>query len=617
MLEELLPYYERELGYLREMAGEFALRYPKIGRRLQIDGEQCEDPHVERLIESFAFLTARIHRKLDDEYPEITEAFIQVLYPHYLRPIPSATIVQISTDPDKPELSGRYTIPRHHPVVAPIIQGVKCQFRTCYDLDLWPIALNRAGLELAQNSAHLRTLTTAAAVINLELNTLSNLNFETLKLDKLRFFLDGNAPLMHLLYELIFSKLIGIRVTDGSDDPSHTVILPKEALRPVGFSPEEGLLDFDTRSFPGYRLLTEYFAFPDKFMFFEVTGLDHPKLRHPGSRLKIQLLLSHYAETERHTRLLQTLNAQNFKLGCVPLVNLFQQAGDPIRITNQQSTYPVTVNGRKVGGFEVYSIDAVTRVEKGFGEEIHQEVPPFYSINHFSTEREQSYYWYATREASTRRDDRGTDVELALVDLDFKPVRPESEVLSLELTCTNRDLPASIPFGGAGNTGEGFTVPNHGIVKRVALLRKPTPSLRMPAKAGLQWRLISHLSINQLSMVAHGKEALQEILGLYNYTDSPAMAKQIQGIVSVETKPTTARLPGPGFVSFARGLEVTMTFDENGYVGSNLFLFASILERFLAYFCAPNSFVKFHMFTRQQEDEVHHWPARAGETALI
>lgn len=617
MLEELLPYYERELGYLRQMAGEFALRYPKIGRRLQIDGEQCEDPHVERLIEAFAFLTARIHRKLDDEYPEITQAFIQVLYPHYLRPIPSATIIQVCTDPAKPELSGRYTIPRHHPVTAPLVQGVKCQFRTCFDLDLWPVSIERAGLELTQNSAHLRTLTTGAAVLNLELHTQGNLSFQALKMDKLRFFLDGNAPLMHLLYELIFSKLTGIRISDGTDDPAHTVILPKEALRPVGFEAEESLLDFDARSFAGYRLLSEYFAFPDKFMFFEVTGLDHPKLRHAGPRLKIQLLLSQFAETERHTRLLQSLNAQNFRLGCVPIVNLFQQAGDPIRITNQQSTYPVTVDGRKLGGFEVYSIDSVIRVEKGSGEEIHQEVPPFYSISHFTAAREKPYYWYATREPSIRRDDRGTDVELALVDLDFKPVRPESEVLSLGLTCTNRDLPASIPFGGASGTGDGFAVPNHGIVKQIALLRKPTASLRLPPKAGLQWRLISHLSLNQLSMAAHGKEALQEVLGLYNYTDSPAVAKQIQGIVSVESRPVNARVPGLGFASFARGLEISMTFDENGYVGSNLFLFASILERFLAHFCAPNSFVKFRMLTRQQENEVYHWPARAGETALI
>jgi type VI secretion system protein ImpG len=616
MLEELLPYYERELGYLRELSGEFAARFPKIARRLQIDGEQCEDPHVERLIEAFAFLTARIHRKLDDEYPEITEAFIQVLYPHYTRPIPAATILQLATDPEKPEIAGRYTIPRHQTVLAPETQGVKCRFRTCFETELWPLTLTQAGLELTQNSEYLRTLTSAEAIITLDLTTQGNLNFAALKLDKLRFFLDGNAPLMHLLFELIFSKLVGIRVSNGTDDPAHVAMLPKSAIHPVGFDPSESLLDFDTRSFVGYRLLSEYFAFPDKFMFFELTGLDVSQLQHAGNKLRIQLLVSQYSESERHARLVQTLSAANFKLGCVPAVNLFQQPGEPIRITHQQSTYPVEVDGRKPSAYEVYAIDSVVRVEKTTALENHQEVPPFYSINHFSGERRQPFYWYATREQSVRKQDKGTDVEIALVDLDFKPIRPEAEVLSLELTCTNRDLPDAIPFGGTSRA-DGFTIPNHAVVKHTIPLRKPTPSLRLSSKRGLQWRLISHLSLNQLSMVAHGKEALQEVLGLYNYTDSLAMVKQIQGIVSIATRPITARLPGREFASFARGVEIAMTFDESYYVGSNLYLFACILERFFAHFCAPNSFVKFRMFTKQQEGEVAQWPPRAGETALI
>lgn len=615
MLEELLPYYERELGYLRELSGEFAARYPKIGRRLQINGDQCEDPHVERLIEAFAFLSARIHRKLDDEYPEITEAFIQVLYPHYTRPIPSATILQLTTDPEKPEITGRYTIPRHQTVLAPETQGVKCRFRTCCETQLWPVTLKSASLELAQNSEYLRTLTSAEAVITLELETQGNLSLAALRMDRLRFFLDGNPPLMHLLYELIFSRLAGVRISDGTDGPARVVTLPREAVRPVGFETEEGLLEFDARSFVGYRLLSEYFAFPDKFMFFDLTGLEHAKLLHPGSRLKIQLLLSRYGESEHHARLLQTLGTANFKLGCVPVVNLFEQPAEPIRVTHQQSSYPVVVDGRKPGAYEVYAIDSVVRVERTSAQESRQSVPPFYSIHHFSGEEQHPFYWYATRERSVRKNDKGTDLELTLVDLDFHPVRPEAEVLSLDLTCTNRDLPEGIPFGGT--TGDGFTVPSHAVVKQAVLLRKPTPSLRPPAKRGLQWRLISHLSLNQLSMVAHGKEALQEVLGLYNYTDSQAMAKQILGIADIRSRPITARVPGKEFTSFARGIEISVTFDECQYVGSNLYLFACVLERFFAHFCPPNSFVKFRMFTRQQEGEVAQWPPRAGETTWI
>ena len=614
MLEELLPYYERELGYLRRLAGEFAARFPRIGRRLQIDGDQCEDPHVERLVEAFAFLAARIHRKLDDEYPEITEAFIQVLYPHYTRPIPSATILQFRTDPEKPELAGRYTSPRHQEVLAPEAQGVRCRFRTCFDTDLWPLSLTGARLELTQNSEYLRTLTSAAAVVTLDLEAQGNLDLAALKVDKLRFFLDGNPPLMHLLYGLLLSRLAGARVSDRTDDPERVVLLPPGAVHPVGFEPGESLLDFDARSFAGYRLLSEYFACPEKFMFIEIAGLDHPRLQHPGNALRIQLFISQYPGTERHARLLQTLSTQNFKLGCVPVVNLFRQAADPIRITHRQSTHPVVVDARKPLAFEVYSIDSVVRIEKDASLETHREVPPFYSVRHFSEEGAPPFYWYATRESSIRRHDRGTDVELALVDLAFQPVRPEAEVLSLELTCTNRDQPESIPFGGSG---DGFSVPGHAVVKQASLLRKPSPSLRPPSKRGFQWRLVSHLSLNQLSMAAHGKDALQEVLGLYNYTESTAVARQIQGIVALAARPVTARIPDREFTSFARGIEVSATFDENYYVGSNLFLFASVLERFFAHFCAPNSFVKFRMYTCQQEGEVAQWPPRAGETALI
>jgi len=617
MLEELLPYYERELGYLRELTGEFATRYPKIARRLQIDADQCEDPHVERLIEAFAFIAARIHRKLDDDYPEIAEAFIQVLYPHYTSPIPSATILHLRTESEKPEISGRYVIPRHQAVLSPEVQGIRCRYSTCFEVDLWPVSVAGAKLELAQNSEYLRRLGPAEAVITLDLLAQGNLNFAALKIDKLRFFLDGNPPLMHLLYELLFSKLSGVRISDGTDHPDRVVVLPKESIRPVGFEDAESLLESDPRSFQGYRLLSEYFAFADKFMFFDITGLDNHKLLHGGNRLRIQFILSSYADSERHIRLLQGLSAQNFKLGCVPVVNLFKQTADPIRITHQQAFYPVVVDGRKPGAFEVYSIDSVKKIEKSGSQETSEEVPPFYSVNHFTGEDKHPFHWYGTRKASFRKNDKGTDMEIALVDLDFKPVRPEAEILSLELYCTNRDLPDLIPFGGTSGTQEGFTVPNHSVIKRAWPLRKPTSSLRPPSKRGLQWRLVSHLSLNQLSLASQGKEALQEVLGLYNYSDSPAMARQVQGIHSLESRPTTARIPGREFASFARGIEIRVTFDEDYYIGSNLYLFASILERFFGHFCAPNSFVKFSMYTKQQEGEVAQWPSRAGEMAMI
>ncbi|HEY0846746.1 MAG TPA: type VI secretion system baseplate subunit TssF [Noviherbaspirillum sp.] len=619
MLEELLPYYERELTYLRELSGEFARRYPKIARRLSLDGDQSEDPHVERVIEAFAFLTARIHRKLDDEFPEITEAFMQVLYPHYTRPFPSCTILQLETDPHKAEIASRYTIPRHHPVISPPVGGMPCRFRTCYDVDLYPLTLRDAAIQMAQASEHLRRIAPhAAAAITLDFETQGALPLAQLKLDRLRFFLDGDPALMHLLYELLTVRAISIRVTDGTDNPVHVAELPASALRPVGFGADESLLDYDERSFIGYRLLSEYFAFPDKFLFIDLCGLDVPAAQHAGSRLRVQILLSAFPDTERYNRLTQTLSAGNFRLGCTPVINLFPHAAEPIRVSHQKTTYPVVVDGRRPLAYEVISIDAVTSVEKGDGQDHFHAVPAFYSIQHHARDEKQRCFWYATRESSVREFDKGSDMALSFVDLDFTPQRPALEVLSLNLTCSNRDLPSQLPFGGSSSgTHTDFTLPQISSVKRARPLRKPTPALRPPEKRGLQWRLISHLSLNHLSIVSHGKDALQEMLTLYNMTQSQSAARQIQGIAAIHSQPATTRVAGKHFSGFVRGVDLTLTLDEQAFVGAGMVLFASVMERFFALYCGPNSFTRLTLRGQQQEQEIARWPARTGEALVI
>ena len=263
---------------------------------------------------------------------------------------------------------------------------------------------------------------------------------------------------------------------------------------------------------------------------------------------------------------------------------------------------------------EVIAIESVTRAEKTGRHETSEEVPPFYSIQHAGADRSNKYFWYATRERSTRDGDKGTEVELALADLDYTPARPDAEVLSMNLLCSNRDLPEQIPFGGSSSD---FSLPNHSIVKRVKLLRKPTPSLRAPAKRGLQWRLISHLTLNHLSLTANGESALKEMLTLYNYTDSAAVSRQIQGIIGIDSRAATTRVSSRSYSGFVRGTEIDLTLDETYFVGSGLYLFASVLERFFAMYCSPNHFSRLRLLTKQQEDVVFTWTARAGEAVVI
>lgn len=620
MLDDLLRYYERELGHLRDLSAEFARRYPRIAGRLQLEGDQCADPHVERLIESFAFLAARIHRKLDDDYPEITASLLDILYPHFLQPIPAASIVQLEADPARPELARRHVIERGQTVCAPVIEDVACRFRTCYAVELYPLSLVAARLVLTSASPDLmRMAPGAAAVLTLELETHGDLDVSAIDLRTLRFFLDGEPALMHTTYQLLLQHGLSVLVEDGSGDPRQRRQLAPGAIRPVGFAREEGLLDYDDRSFLGYRLLSEYFSFPEKFLFLDIAGLDAAVSGLSGRRLTLHCLLGHYPATERHMALLDKLEPRHFRLGCTPVVNLFAHAAEPIRLTHLRESYPVQVDARRPLAFEVLRVERVQCIEKR-GQATHiSDVPPLYAVDAGVPGGDPPrFYWHAGRDGSIRPGDRGTELMLHLVDSDFSPVRAGAEVLSLDLLCSNRDLPERIPFGGSqGGQHTDFSIPGQAMVKRVRLLRKPTASLRPPARRGWQWRLISHLSLNYLSIVEQGKGALQEMLELYNPVDRPAARRQIEGIHSIASAPTVARVAGPDFTSFVRGTGVELVLDEAHYVGGEAYLFASVLERFLALYCAPNSFVRLRFRNLQDEESVVEWAPRSGEAIVI
>jgi type VI secretion system protein ImpG len=608
MLDELLPYYERELTMLRQLSKEFAAQYPKIASRLLLEGDTCADPHVERLIEAFSFLTARIHRKLDDEFPEITDAFLGVLYPHYLQPIPSMSIVQFQIAPDKAQLTGRYIIPRHTPLASRPVSGMPCRFRTCYPVDLWPIRVADARVEPIERSAFALRPSNVTAVVRIKLNCVGDVAFSALRLDRLRFFLDGENPLVHALYELLCNSVRQVILASGET----RVALPAGSLRPVGFAADEGMLDYDDRSFPGYRLLHEYFAFPDKFLFVDVANLD--RAANFGKDMEILVLLGEFERQDRLPRLVQTVNVSTFRLGCTPIVNLFQQAAEPIRLTHEKTEYQVIPDIRRPWGMEVYSVDSVRNVVQTQRKEEVIEFQPFYSLRHALQPEAQHTFWYAVRRSSSRKDDLGTEVHLSLVDLQFNPSLPAVETLSVTTTCTNRDLPGLLPFGG--EEGD-FEMEGSSVVSRIRCLRKPTPTVRPRLGRGAMWRLISHLSLNHLSLVEGGREALLEILSLYNFSDSSVIRKQISGITRVSSGPCVARVGSGQRLAFVRGTEVELEFDEDQYIGSGIYLLASLLERFFGLYCAVNSFTRLKVTTKQRERMLAQWPPRTGEAILV
>jgi len=610
--DELLPYYNRELAFIRDMGAAFADAHPKIAGRLRLGPDGSKDPHVARMIEAFAYLNARTRHKLDDDFPEVSEALLGVLYPHYLAPTPSAAIIRFVLDRKQGELTTGYRIPRGATIETEGIEGQPCRFRTCYPTTLWPIELKLAELRAAPYSAPPVRLSPApVAMVRLQLDCLSDkIAFSGLPLDSLRFFLRGQSQYVYDLYELLLNNTVAVAVAAGPGDPEPRMLDPN-CLRPVGFDRDEGLLEYSPRTFWGYRLLSEYFAFPEKFLFLDIAGLTPAVLSKLGPRMEIFLYVNRHS-----TDLERNVNQETFQLGCCPMINLYKQRAEPITITHTEPQYRVVPDARRPRAHEVYSVDRVVATSPD-GEE--EEFLPFYSVKHARAAGQQRRFWYASRRAvefAGGQVDHGTEVFLSLVDLDFRPSTPGEWTLDVETTCVNRDLPSRLPFGGGQPL---LQLASGGPIAQIQCLTQPTATLRPALRHGTVWRLISHLSLNHLSLAENveGADALREILKLYDVADSAETRALIQGVVGVSCRRVVGRAGGPVSAGFCRGLEVTLKFDEEKYTGGGVFLFASVLERFLGLYVSVNSFTKTVATTTKREEPLRRWPPRAGEQVLL
>lgn len=613
MRDELLYYYERELDYLRKSAAQFAEKHPKVASRLVLEPTKCEDPHVERLLEAFAFLAARVHLKLDDEFPEVTEALLSIVYPQLVRPIPSMSVVEFQLDQEKGKLTSGLKVERNTPLHSRPVGGVPCTFRTCYDTTLWPITVSAAELRPpSQLKPAVRTSDSAWA-IRLELRCGRDATFASLKPDRLRFYLDGESGLVNSIYEILFCKLNRIQVRDmapGSTRPP--VTLPASALQAVGFGANEGMVPYPPASFAGHQLLLEYFAFPEKFFFVDLTGLHAVSAAGFGDAVEVIFLLSDIEGSGRVQRLELELTKKTFRLGCTPVANLFPVVAEPIQVTQRKAEYPVVPDVRRPYSVEIFSVDEVTGIDSS-----NQQIrtyEPLYSLRHFAKREDRSCFWTARRRPSTKPGDDGTDIYLSLVDLSLLTARPDATVVSVRAMCTNRDLPARLPFG---NQDSDFEMEGTGPMRRIVALRKPTAPTRPMLGKGVLWRLVSHLSLNYLSLVEEGKDALQEILRLYDVGRTAYSQNVIQSILRVSSERSFARLVSEQGISFARGMRIELELDEDQFSGGGAFLFAAVLERFFGLAASLNSFTQLSVTTPQRKEGLHEWQPRSGRRVLV
>ncbi|HQJ09056.1 MAG TPA: type VI secretion system baseplate subunit TssF [Deltaproteobacteria bacterium] len=599
MDDNLLHYYERELTYIRELGAEFARKYPKIAGRLLLEKDKCEDPHTERLLEAFAFLSARIHKKIDDNLPEITESLLGIIYPHYLSPIPSMSIVRFEPVKQGMPPAG-YHIPKGTVLYSKPVGGTACRFSTSYPVTLWPIEVVSAGL-----ADPAKQVAGAVKALTIELKSTGGSSLSALQ--ELRFFLNGQHQHIFHLYELIFNNVCRVEINIKAESgKTETVTLDPDTILPVGFRDEEIMLPYPKRSFPGYILLFEYFCFPEKFLFFDIQGLNRLGKQVTGDAMEIVLYLDRAPKPDL------VVTRDTFCLGAAPVINLFERVAEPIRVSKEKTEYRVIPDIRRQTANEIYQIEKVVSAAGADGRE-GSEYRPFYSIRHHledSDARKKRVFWHMERRPSEKKGDGGTEVYLSFADLDFRTADPGAEIVTAYLTCTNRDLPSRLPFGDPAGD---FDIEAAGQIARISSLIKPTPTRRPSLGGALQWQLISHLSLNYLSIVEGGEEGLKEILKLYDFENTPSTRQQIAGIVKVSSEHITRRMGR----SFCRGVHVTIQFDEDKYVGSGLFLFASVLERFLAQYVSVNSFTQLEAKVIQRPEVLKKWPPRSGNRILI
>lgn len=626
MNPRLLRYYERELQYIRGMGAEFARDYPKIAGRLGLDGFECADPYVERLLEGFAFLAARVQLKLDAEYPVFTQHLLEMVYPHYLAPIPSMVVAEFQPDPKESALVEGCRVARNTALhgLAGRDERTACEYRSAHEVTLWPLKIVEASYldtpaALAAAEVELPAGETVRAGLRLSFEVLAGAQAEMLSLDALPVFLAGADELPKRLYERLLAHAAGMVVRATGKGGKISAFVDASHIREKGFAEDEALLPYSDRSFSGYRLLQEYFACPERYLFVNFTGLRGALARMPVTRFEIVVLLE-----RGDNRLANAVAAENFRLFCTPAVNLFPRRADRIHLRSGHSEYHVLADRTRPMDFEVYSVSDV----EGFGDsqEPEQRFQPFYGGD--------ARVWHAGDSAfyTLRRTPRllssrqkrqglrssyiGSEVFISLVDANDAPYSHRLRQLGMRLMCSNRDLPLQMPVGKSSTD---FTLDTGAPILATRCVAGPTKP-RAPAATGeTAWRLISHLQLNYLSLLDQDKEAgavaLRELLTLYCDEFDSAAQRQIEGVKSVHSRPIVRRIPVPGPISFGRGLEVTLTCDDGAFEGTGAFLLGAVMQHFLARYVSVNSFTETVLRTLER-NEVARWPAQIGKRQI-
>jgi type VI secretion system protein ImpG len=630
----LLDYYNRELAYLRELGAEFAAEFPQAAGHLGMRGIEVSDPYVERLLEGFSFLTARIQLKMDAEFPRFSQRLLDVVYPNYLAPLPSMTIVAVRPNLREGSLLSGYTLPAGTSLRGNLAPGEQtaCEFSTAHDVTLWPLRITEVKLggvpaDLSLPYGQVASSVRGALHIQLEASGVSDLR--ELPLESLTFFLSGPDNQALPLLEQVLGHQLGVicHGPSGSGKPGHAgsagALLDSDAIRQEGFDAAQALLPYGTRSFQGYRLLHEYFAFPQRFLFFSIGPLQRALQNISGATFSLTILLDEVSpELER------SVDLRSLALFCTPAINLFPKRTDRIAVTNQRYEHHVVVDRTRPLDYEIYGVDKVTGHRQSDGG--HCQFRPFYgglSHDHAYDHADRGRYFSLRREArlvaqrahaasraprsSTSSAYAGSEVFISLVDQHEAPFPDDLRHLSVDAICTNRDLALLMPTGSASD----FSLRTSAPVATIEALRRPTPPQPPLAENEITWRLVKHLGLDYLTLTdldtVQGAQALRELLELYAGAADANVRPQIGGVRSIRVEPVCRQLPQPGPPMFGRGVAVSLLLDETAFAGASTYLFGAVLEQFFARHVSLNSFSELTVATLQG-GHVKRWPPRVG-----
>ncbi|HEV7815695.1 MAG TPA: type VI secretion system baseplate subunit TssF [Janthinobacterium sp.] len=611
-MKKLRTYYERELGTLLGFNQEFAAQFPAQARQLGMPDGAADDPHIERFIQASALSNARIAKLIDDNDAKVTEALLSVNYPHYLQPFPASSIVGVDLGAGVDTMTTVGTIPRGTMMSAKSQDGAPCAFQTIFDVQLTPLVLSRLAfhpiIDLPPSMPRPATVTSSLSIaIECKAGTVG---LKQLGLNAWRLFIDAEQSLSATTRDVLFmhAKTAYIELAGGE-----WIALETMPIRPVGFEPEQALVPAKASSHPAYRLLTEYFAFPEKFNFFDI---DWPSLaRHlPADcrKLTLHLGLSGIPADSSVARSLGSLSNKNFVPGCTPVVNLFKRSACPIEWNHTATDYELAPDASPASDYDIHSVDKVYAIRDSAGGPALTEFRPYYSLRHGEGRGQRGHYYLLRRDPIRALSNPGHDMRIALIDLDLDPLAMADASVSIDLTCTNRNLPSRLRYGAAGGDLE-LEQATGGFPLR--FLRKPTPQYRFSADA--HWRLISHLALSHCSLVQDGLNNLTEMLTLYDLPQSAVSQRQIGGITGLEHRPARAWLRDGAHSALVRGIEVRLTLDEEAFAGTGMHLFAQVLDRFFGLYVHLNSFSQLTILSHSSGKELIRCPPRNGAINLV